>query len=154
MKLYRVGPARFSYDLSGKGAELNGGRWNSKGVPLLYTCETIPLCLGELLVHLPKDVPKDYRLTTICVQPEPSMIQTDVEQLPPEWMAVPYSESTQLMGDSFVRMHQSLILKVPSVVVVHSYNYLINPQHPAFSSVTVENVEPFPIDHRLIAARS
>lgn len=38
--------------LDGEGASLYGGRWNSIGVPLVYTSEHLSLCLLEQLVHL------------------------------------------------------------------------------------------------------
>ena len=37
----------------GAGARRAGGRWNSPGVPVVYTSETLALALVEILVHLP-----------------------------------------------------------------------------------------------------
>ena len=37
----------------GEGARLYGGRWNSKGVPVVYTSDSLALCSLELFVHLP-----------------------------------------------------------------------------------------------------
>jgi hypothetical protein len=55
-----------AYDLSGKGAALTGGRWNSKGTPLLYTCQARALCTAEVAVHLPLGrMPRDYVLVSV-----------------------------------------------------------------------------------------
>lgn len=51
MKLYRITSCAFINDLSGLGAALNGGRWNSKGVFLLYTSQNISLAQLETLKH-------------------------------------------------------------------------------------------------------
>ena len=48
MKLYRLTKAVYSNDLSGKGAEIAGGRWNSKGIALLYTANLSPWPLQKL----------------------------------------------------------------------------------------------------------
>ena len=41
---------------------------------------------------------------------------------------------TRRYGDGWVEEGRSLALKVPSVVLPLSYNYLVNPKHPAFDS--------------------
>ena len=38
--------------LSGEGARLNGGRWNSPGLPAVYTSSSLSLATLEVLVHL------------------------------------------------------------------------------------------------------
>ena len=47
MQLYRIAAARFIRDLSGEGARLAGGRWNPKGMPVLYTADSAALALLE-----------------------------------------------------------------------------------------------------------
>ena len=37
MIVYRLSKSKYSADLTGKGAEKAGGRWNSKGVAMVYT---------------------------------------------------------------------------------------------------------------------
>ncbi len=44
-------------DLSGGGAKLTGGRWNSKGNAVVYTSRSISLAVLETLVHLGDNVP-------------------------------------------------------------------------------------------------
>jgi RES domain-containing protein len=39
-------------DLSGKGAEITGGRWNRKGTPLIYAADSIALACLETVVQL------------------------------------------------------------------------------------------------------
>ena len=51
MITYRISNAEFSNDISGTGAKLMGSRWNSKGIPLLYTSQYISLAVLEMLVN-------------------------------------------------------------------------------------------------------
>ena len=51
MIVYRISNAAYNNDISGTGAKLMGSRWNSKGVPALYTSEFISLAVLEMLVN-------------------------------------------------------------------------------------------------------
>lgn len=53
MKLYRIAQTAHIKDLSGTGARLYGGRWNEKGVGVVYTSESRALAILEYLVHVP-----------------------------------------------------------------------------------------------------
>ena len=71
MIVFRLSKAQFANDLSGKGAELVGGRWNSRGNAMLYTSQSIALCVTEIAVHVPLGIlPKDYQLVHIEVPDE------------------------------------------------------------------------------------
>ena len=53
--LWRMGADTPTYeadDLSGKGAETTGGRWNRVGTPVLYTASSASLACLETVVHL------------------------------------------------------------------------------------------------------
>ena len=52
MKVYRLTRSEYSYDLSGFGASISGGRWNYPGEFILYTAQTSSLSILEALVHL------------------------------------------------------------------------------------------------------
>ncbi len=66
MIVYRLSKSKYSADLSGKGAEKAGGRWNSKGVAMVYTSASRALCTAEVSVHVPLGiVPVDYELVSI-----------------------------------------------------------------------------------------
>ena len=149
MIVYRLSKSKYSADLTGKGAEKAGGRWNSKGVAMIYTSTSRALCTAEVAVHVPLGIlPVDYELGTIEI-PDDFMKEADIKDLPADWRSFPHPGSTQKLGDSFVREGKFLVLKVPSVVVQGEYNFLINPKHKSATKVRVVRTEPFLFDKRL-----
>jgi len=90
MTVYRIAKTKHIRNLSGTGARMHGGRWNRKGIGILYTSESRALATVEYLVH------------------------------------------------------------VPSAVIKHEFNILINPSHPDMSHVTISHVEEFTFDERLL----
>ncbi len=153
MRVYRLSKEKFVRDLSGRGAELVGGRWNSVGVPMLYTSSSRALCVAEVAVHIPLGIlPRDYCLTVIEL-PDADMEEVKEDLLPSAWRLFTHQEVTQRMGNAFVEEQHKLVLKVPSAVVQGDYNYLINPRHPHFARVKVVSVEKFEFDGRLFGMR-
>ncbi len=150
MEVFRLTRQKYSKSLSGKGAALSGNRWNSKGVEMIYTSQSRALAMAEVLVHLPlHQLPSDFKM--ICIEiPQTVSVETlKFNDLPKLWNALPHHISSQKIGDDFIMQKQSLILKVPSAVVYGDFNYLINPYHSDFKSISIKSVDDFPIDQRL-----
>lgn len=150
MLVYRLIQAAFRHEpLSGQGAARYGGRWNPKGLSLLYTTESPALSLLEVLVHLnPRRIP-EYYLVTIDV---PDSIRSyGADELPPQWRASgstgPLPSQTFLLD--WLQNPDNLVVRVPSAVVPIMANYLINPRHPLFAQCQVVSNERFEIDQRL-----
>ena len=62
-----------------------GGRWNPKGLSLLYTTESPALSLLEVLVHINSRRIPEYYLVTIDV---PDSVRSyRIDELPTEWRA-------------------------------------------------------------------
>ncbi|MCJ8166267.1 RES family NAD+ phosphorylase [Pontibacter sp. E15-1] len=155
MIVYRLSRGKFKNDLSGRGAELAGGRWNSKGIAILYTSESIALCTVEIAVHMPLGiVPADYHLIQIEVPDDAPVQELTLEEMPADWKSFPHANSTQEMGDAFVLGSEYLVLKVPSATVQGTYNYLLNPRHKNFRDVTITQTSPFEFDKRLFVKDS
>ena len=155
MIVYRLSRGKFKNDLSGRGAELAGGRWNSKGIPMLYTSESIALCTVEIAVHMPLGiVPADYHLIRIELPDTAPILELNSGELPADWKSFPHANSTQEIGDAFVLEGEYLALKVPSATVQGTYNYLINPRHQSFREVHISSTTPFEFDKRLFVKES
>ena len=132
----------------GGGAKRAGGRWNSPGVAVVYTSASLSLALVEVLVHLPSGILPAY--SAIPVEFEDRLIATlQSRQLPANWSVQPAPVETRERGDAWVRSTESVVLKVPSVVVPTESNYLINPGHPDFKRLKIGAPLAFPFDARL-----
>ncbi|PIE66160.1 MAG: hypothetical protein CSA26_01495 [Desulfobacterales bacterium] len=131
----------------GEGARRNGGRWNSSGIPLVYTSESLALCCLEIFVHLPS-----YKLLQeyvyIVVQFDSDLV-TDAE-ISKGWDSRPVSRSSQSIGNQWVRDGKSPVLKVPSVIIPDGSNYLLNVGHPDFSKIRIGEPMPMSFDPRLL----
>ncbi|GGG66585.1 RES family NAD+ phosphorylase [Epilithonimonas arachidiradicis] len=147
MIVYRLSKEIYANDLSGKGAEIAGGRWNSKGSAALYTAHSIALCVTEIAVHIPLGIlPQDYRLIHIEI---PDILFFEPKRLSKDWNTFPHPDSTQKIGDKFLKDQKFLIMKIPSAAVQGEFNYIINPRHINFPEVKIKKIEKFTFDDRL-----
>jgi RES domain-containing protein len=73
------------------------------------------------------------------------------EDLPPDWNALPESNTTREIGTKWATEKRSAVLKVPSVVVPTEFNFLLNPEHPDFPKIEIGNQTPVGWDPRLLA---
>jgi RES domain-containing protein len=148
---YRLVKDRYAAQaFDGKGARLGGGRWNSKGVAVVYAADSIAPAALELLVHLHRhEILSRYRLFGLDI-PDEDLLSLDPRDLPPDWRADPAPTSTARIGDGWAASRESLALAVPSVLVPTQQNVLINPAHSRFEH-TLETVEAeeFRFDPRL-----
>ena len=150
MKVYRLSKGKYKNDLSGKGAEIAGGRWNSKGVPVLYTSQSRALCATEIAVHSPLgNVPSDYWIVTIEFPDTIEIPGLDASTLTPTWKSFPHTHTTQAIGDAFIREGKFMVLQVPSAVITGDFNYLLNPNHALFKKAKIVSTELFEFDQRL-----
>jgi len=130
----------------GEGARLYGGRWNSKGMPVVYTSDSLALCSFEIFVHLPSyRLLADYIYITVMFN---SNLVTEVSLID-GWNERPISKASQALGDQWMKKDQSLILRVPSVLMPDGYNYLININHPDFDKMKIGIPQPLQFDTRL-----
>ena len=135
---------------SGDGAAKTGGRWNSRGVPVVYASSTKSLAALETLVHLNPPVPFNY--VAFRLQFDDTLIENiPLNRLPADWRVEPPPPSTKAIGDAWLREVRSAVLALPSVIVPGELNYLLNPAHPAFKKISIGKPERFVFDPRLLA---
>lgn len=135
---------------SGEGALRMGGRWNSRGVPVVYTSSTKSLAALESLVHL--NPPVLFNYVAIRLEFDAALVEiVPVKNLPPDWWVEPPPPSSKAVGDEWVRKARSAVLAVPSAVISGEPNFLLSPAHPDFKKVSIGEPERFAFDPRLLA---
>lgn len=148
MIVYRISDCKYISDLSGTGAALNGGRWNSKNTYMLYTAQSASLALLEAVVHMGKVPSKGFCMAKIEL-PDSIAPALKTEKLPAEWFTSPPPDPLKTIGDEFIRNAAFLAIPVPSVVMPEENNYLVNPHHPLATQIKVLEVKPMSIDGRI-----
>ena len=94
MIVFRQSKKQYCTHLSGTGASLAGGRWNSKGTALLYTAESRDLCMAEVAVHLPVGIVLKYYFLVTLEIPEDQTETVGENSLPPDWHTFPHLAAT------------------------------------------------------------
>lgn len=106
--------------------------------------------MAEVAVHFTlATIPDDYMMMTIEIPEQVSKKTLSINDLPSDWNTFPHPASTQKIGDTFVMDNEFCILIIPSVVTQGDYNVLINPYHPDFKHIKVDEIVKFPFDHRI-----
>jgi len=141
-----------SDDMSGEGAKIEGGRWNSINNALVYSSTSRALACIETIVHL--NAPA-LRLNRFLVQIEiPAVVWDartvlDMHTAPVGWDALPAGRASIKYGDSWIRSRSSAVLLVPSVTVPEEQNILINPAHPDAVHIKATKIRKWLYDSRL-----
>ncbi|MEO9144597.1 MAG: RES family NAD+ phosphorylase [Ginsengibacter sp.] len=149
MKVYRIGSARFSGDLSGEGAKLFGGRWNHKSIPCIYTSESRAIALLEYTVNINiYEIPRALNISVFEI-PDSAIEVIREQELPGDWKQSPVPSSTQDFGSYFLQHSYYPILKIPSSVITEEYNYLLNPLHAGHKHFKILEVKDFVYDVRI-----
>lgn len=148
MRLWRI--SNYA-DLQGKGGLKASGRWHNRGIPIVYLSESPALAMLEVLVHFeldPSEIPTTYQLLEVDYNQRTGMSHLHKNALPDDWQDD--RELTRAIGDEWLTGGSSLLLRVPSAVVPHSFNYLFNPRHVAAAKVEIISVRQYPFDTRLL----
>lgn len=139
--------------LDGEGARLNGGRWNSEGVPVVYASASLSLAVLEYLVHIePSLIPADLVAMEIELPDDPALgAIVDPAQFPPgDWRTYPAPQWQAELGDLWVEDGTFLWLAVPSAIVPEEHNVLVDPRNPHMTQVRTVGTRPFRFDRRLV----
>ena len=148
--IWRIVTARFAASaFSGEGARLFGGRWNRKGLPVIYTAESQSLALLEMMVQ---DDPlrAHYLLIPAFVSSDVSLRALEAPELGDDWRALSARDRLQTFGNDWLQARESCILSVPSAVVPAERNFLVNPLHPDFLKISIGEAESLETDVRLL----
>ena len=141
-------------DLSGEGAKRTGGRWNAKGIRVVYTSETRAMACLETVVHLNAGgLPLNRYLVAVTIPDDVwgNAHRESASSLPIGWDAEPPGRASIRFGTDWIRSGRSALIVVPSVIIPEEFNVLINPQHPASPAIIAAKVRRWLYDPRLKA---
>jgi RES domain-containing protein len=148
---WRIAKARHAaHAFDGEGAWLAGGRWNSPGLPCVYTASHTALAALEMLVHLAPRAALPAYVLIACTFDERLVLKLDRSRLPAHWRAYPAPSRLQLLGDAWLKDAPSAVLDVPNAIIASESNYLLNPRHPDFGAIAIGDAKPFDFDLRLL----
>jgi RES domain-containing protein len=135
--------------MTGEGARRFGGRWNSRGVAVIYTSASPSLAILEMLVHLQaQEILGAYLLAPVIF--DDGLVRLlSPKKLPSNWRKEPAPAALQAIGDRWIASRESAVVRVPSVIVATEFNYLLNPAHEDFCRCIWGKPRPFHFDPRL-----
>lgn len=136
--------------LSGIGAELYGGRWNSAGRRMVYCASSLSLAALETFVHIEVNLlPTDLVSVEVELPEDCSRQIVRIEELAQDWRTYPAPEQLQEIGNQWLINNSSVVLIVPSAVIPEEENYLLNPSHIDFQRIRISEIKPFSFDPRM-----
>ena len=120
----------------------------------MYLAESAALAMLESLIHFelaPDEVPTDYQLLQVECPDDIEVASFADSQLTANW---PHDrELTRRLGADWLASMSTALLKVPSVIVPNSFNFLLNPRHEDAGHVMIESSNRHPFDVRLFRDR-
>lgn len=130
--------------LDGAGGMAVGGRWHSKGRPIVYSAESSALAMLEMFVHLETDtLPPPFQLLKLEAENGLAFAEWTARENPSELAA------TRDWGDAWLSRGSTMLACVPSVIAPGGRNWLINPLHADASKVRIVGASRWPWDRRL-----
>ena len=115
----------------------------------MYTAESRALAILEYSVNVnAEDIPRALSIARFEI-PTDNMVDVSIADLPGDWMQHPASSSTKNWGTALLKKAQTLVIKIPSVIIPQEYNYLINPAHNGIGKVKFIDSIDYPYDLRI-----
>jgi RES domain-containing protein len=149
MRIWRICRGPYAA-FTGEGARRFGGRWNSRGVPMVYASTSLALAAIELFVHLePGQAPGDLVYFSVELPDGEPARTLHSGDLPTDWWTDKGLAATRDLGDAWTRDRSSLAMMVPSVPIRAEWNVLINPLHSRIGELQIDPPQPFVFDARM-----
>lgn len=137
-------------DLSGRGAFLYGGRWNSPGHHVVYASSSLALSCLEIIAGLAsRPFPDGFVSLKIEIPDEIIFSIIDQDEFPDNWRKSEHSAWFLEKGNHWLKLRETVVLSVPSVIIPTERNFLINPAHESSKVIKILERKPFHMDNRL-----
>jgi RES domain-containing protein len=142
MLVYRIHKKKFAL-ISGEGARLTGGRWNSVGMPCIYASALMPMSILEYLSHLEDFglVPSEPMEVVAIRVNEAKLIKIKPSQLPLGWNRPLNLQEAQRMGDSILKRKDKHGFIIPSAILPTEINVVLNSAVQNWNQRIVKRIE-------------
>jgi RES domain-containing protein len=120
-------------------------RWNTDQTVIAYASDSLALAAWETLTYWNHyDTLHGYRIFTYRLE------NTEIENLAASSdLDIGRRPATQRFGDTWALEQRSPALRVPSLRLPASFNYLINPEHPDFHEERIQSHGPLILDDQI-----
>ena len=85
----------------------------------------------------------------VIIPDEVKIREVNIKSLPYDWRDEPPPESTKSIGSEWAKKMETVVLRVPSVIIPTEFNYVLNQLHPDFRKLTIGKPNTFSFDSRM-----
>jgi RES domain-containing protein len=138
-------------DLSGEGGLIASARWHTRGRRIVYLADHPASALLEMMVNqnlAQMDLPDRYQLLALDLPDEMAFHAIGEADLPPDWRR--NRDATRSIGDRWLELGETSLARVPSAIVPHTFNWLLNPIHDDARLVLISETIRADFDARLV----
>ena len=147
MEIYRICLAKYSGELVASG---NPGRWNLRGQLVIYAAGSRALACLENVVHRSGEgLNSLFRVIRIDVPDSLAIEELTLTEMPSEWQLPRQYARCQPLGAAWYQRQTAAVLRVPSSIIAHEHNYVLNTRHRDFGQVRIAGWEDFEFDSRI-----
>ena len=90
-----------------------------------------------------------FQVLRIAVPDELAVEEFSLDQLPPGWQLPSAYARCQPLGADWYQRQQTAVLRVPSSIIAHEHNYVLNTRHPDFGRIRIVGREDCVFDSRI-----
>jgi RES domain-containing protein len=153
VRVWRIASTAYAA-FDGEGARRYGSRWTPRGRSAVFTSATLSLAALERFVNTDPDLePLDLVAIPVDIDASLSIETTTAADLPGNWRTYPAPPRLAAIGAAWLARAVTAVLSVPSVVIPHERNFILNPAHHEFPRLTIHAPEPFSFDPRMWKAQ-
>ncbi|MGI4835892.1 MAG: RES family NAD+ phosphorylase [Janthinobacterium lividum] len=147
MEIYRICLTRYAGELVASG---NPGRWNERGQLVVYAAGSRALACLENVVHRSGEgLHSLFQVLRLEVPAALAVTELTAADLPTGWQQPSAYARCQPLGAAWYRQQATAVLRVPSAIIAHEHNYVLNTRHPDFGQIRIAGREDFVFDSRL-----
>ncbi len=138
MLVYRIDKKKYKDTFPPKGSIYSEGRWNTKGMLVVYTSESVSLAKLEILANSGSKIPKNRFLRIFDVDDSSPLIQITTKDLPKDWQSIPYPKSLSSIIKDIIDSGEYVGAIVPSAQSARDNNILLFPEFKDFQRFVKE----------------